>query len=147
MGRCNEPCKSCIRDGDKDEDIFSVVQDSSIKVTPRPAEESMGLSPFTTGTSESSFCKQAVTRKPFVVDVTLGVAAPLGMTISTDDADPSLLAIDAIWTPGLIYDWNKSHPEDMQVCVGDAITRVNDEVGTGREMLNFLCPLDRGTDG
>jgi len=150
--RCGDGCNSCIREGDSYEAVFSVTEEGSV-LEPRlyPQDQMEGAAPADTldgaGLVKMYPVYPPVARKPFKVDVTPGVATPLGLTISTDDDDPSLLSIDAIWSPGLIDNWNTLHGEDEQVCVGDMIANVNDQAASGREMLSFLCPLTQNTDG
>lgn len=88
----------------------------------------------------------AVTRKAFTVGVAPGVGSPLGMTISTDDSEPGLLTIDAIWRPGLIADWNTEHDAEVQVCVGDSIASVNSIAGDGRDMFDYICEVLKKED-
>lgn len=87
-------------------------------------------------------------RRPFIVQLTLGRKdLPLGMAVSFDAANASILIIDNVFLPGLIAEWNSSNAEDCRVNVGDTITGVNMSSGNGKELLHILTSIHHMNKG
>lgn len=76
-------------------------------------------------------------RQPFIVDGQLWPGnMNLGISISVDD-HPSNLRIEALWSSGLLAEWNSTHPDAGRVCKGDYISSIN-KIGGHPEMLDEI---------
>merc|ERR1719382_1920842 len=71
--------------------------------------------------------------RPQCWTIAVSRTAPLGLTLTQAAASNIVTAIQ----PGVIADWNKSHP-DKEVKVGDRIVAVNGNKAVGKEQMELV---------